>query len=318
MPADKRYGYVSRYGLLAFARRRAQGWGTLLCAITHEVIMLSTLALAFPEISPTLVEFGPFAIRWYSLAYIVGILSAWWYVGKLLPRTESLVGTPAMSKTNLDDVVVWAILGVILGGRLGYVLFYQPEYYFYNPTHIIRVWEGGMSFHGGFLGVLVATWLFCKKHGLTFFRVMDVFACATPIGLGLGRVANFINGELYGRPSDVAWAVEFPAGGYIARHPSQLYEAALEGLVLFAVMAYLAWRTRSLAMPRVMSGVFLIGYGLSRILVEFFREPDEQLGYLFGDWLTMGMLLSLPMVALGIWLIQLARKADSLPAGKAA
>lgn len=275
--------------------------------------MLSTLALAFPDISPTLVEFGPFAIRWYSLAYIVGILAAWWYVGKLLPRTQALVGTPAMSKKNLEDVVVWAILGVILGGRIGYVLFYQPEYYLQHPEHILRVWEGGMSFHGGFLGVLVATWLFCKRHSLTFFRVMDVFACATPIGLGLGRIANFINGELYGRPSDVPWAVEFPAGGFIARHPSQLYEAALEGAVLFAVMAYLAWRTRALALPRVMSGVFLIGYGLSRILVEFFREPDEQLGYLFGGWLTMGMLLSLPMVALGIWLIHLARKAGEYP-----
>lgn len=279
--------------------------------------MLSTLALAFPDISPTLVEFGPFAIRWYSLAYIVGIMAAWWYVGKLLPRTQALVGTPAMSKKNLEDVVVWAILGVILGGRIGYVLFYQPEYYLQHPEHILKVWEGGMSFHGGFLGVLVATWLFCKRHGLTFFRVMDVFACATPIGLGLGRIANFINGELYGRPSDVPWAVEFPAGGFIARHPSQLYEAALEGAVLFAVMAYLAWRTRALALPRVMSGVFLIGYGLSRILVEFFREPDEQLGYLFGGWLTMGMLLSLPMVVLGVWLIHLARKAGEYPKGAA-
>lgn len=279
--------------------------------------MLSTLALAFPDISPTLVEVGPVAIRWYSLAYIVGILAAWWYVAKLLPRTEALTGSPAMSRKQLEDVVVWAILGVVLGGRLGYVLFYQPQYYLHHPAEILSVWQGGMSFHGGFLGVVVATWWFCKRHGLRFFRVIDVFACATPIGLGLGRIANFINGELYGRPSDMPWAVEFPAGGYLARHPSQLYEAVLEGLVLFAMMAYLAWRTRSLALPRVMSGVFLIGYGLSRILVEFFREPDAQLGYLLGGWLTMGMVLSLPMVALGVWLIHLARKAGEYGRGAA-
>lgn len=277
--------------------------------------MYATLALAFPEIDPTLVEFGPLAVRWYSLAYIVGILAAWWYVGKLIPKTADLCGTQAMSKQNLEDVVVWAILGVILGGRLGYVLFYQPVYFLHNPAEILHVWQGGMSFHGGFLGVLISTWLFCKKHKLRFFRVMDLFACATPIGLGLGRVANFINGELFGRATDVPWAVKFPAGGYIPRHPSQLYEAALEGLVLFAVMAYLAWRTRSLALPRVMSGVFLIGYGASRILVEFFREPDEQLGYLFGGWLTMGMLLSLPMVLLGVWLIAMARKAGEYKGG---
>ena len=272
--------------------------------------MYSALALAFPDIDPVLVSFGPVAIRWYSLAYILGILGAWWYVGKLLPRTGQLAGSPALTEKALEDIVVWVILGVVLGGRLGYVLFYQPEYYLEHPGQILHVWEGGMSFHGGFLGVLVATWLFCKKHGFRIFRVMDVFACATPIGLFLGRCANFINGELYGRASDVPWAVIFPAGGMIARHPSQLYEAALEGLVLFMVMALLAWRTRILAMPRAMSGVFLLGYGLSRIIVEFFREPDEQLGFLFGGWLTMGMLLSLPMVALGMWLIALARKED--------
>lgn len=270
--------------------------------------MLSTLALAFPNVDPVLVSFGPLAIRWYSLAYILGILGGWWYVKKLLPRTEQLGGKPALDAKGLEDVVVWAILGVVLGGRLGYVLFYQPAYYMAHPSQILHVWEGGMSFHGGFLGVVIATVLFCKKRGFRFWRVIDVFACATPIGLFLGRCANFINGELFGRASDVAWAVMFPGGGYIPRHPSQLYEAALEGLVLFAVMAYLAWRTRTLAMPRAMSGVFLIGYGLSRIIVEFFRMPDEQLGYLFGGWLTMGMVLSVPMVLLGAVLIGLARR----------
>jgi len=270
--------------------------------------MLTTLALAFPSIDPVLVSVGPLAIRWYSLAYIVGILGGWWYVKMLLPRTQHLMGSPALDAKALEDVVVWAILGVVLGGRIGYVLFYQPAYYLDHPAQILQVWSGGMSFHGGFLGVVLATVLFCRKRGLRFWRVIDVFACATPIGLFLGRIANFINGELYGRAADVPWAVMFPDGGYIPRHPSQLYEALLEGAVLFAVMAFLAWRTRTLALPRAMSGVFLIGYGLSRIIVEFFRMPDAHLGYLFGDWLTMGMLLSLPMVLLGMVLIGVARR----------
>ena len=276
--------------------------------------MFSSLALAFPMVDPVIFSIGPFAVRLYSLAYMVGILGGWWYVAKLLPRTESLMGHPAMSKKGLEDIVTWAILGVVLGGRLGYVLFYQPGYYIHHPNEILHVWEGGMSFHGGFLGVVIATWLFCKKHKFRFFRVMDLLACATPIGLFLGRCANFINDELYGRATNVPWAVMFPSGGYVPRHPSQLYEAALEGIVLFGIMAYLAWRTRTLAMPRAMSGVFLIGYGMSRIIVEFFREPDEQLGFLFGNWLTMGMLLSLPMVALGIFLIGLARRGEVPPA----
>lgn len=265
------------------------------------------LALAFPDIDPVMLSIGPLAIRWYSMAYIAGILLGWWYVAKLLRRVEGICATPAMERPALDDIVAWVILGIIVGGRLGYVLFYQPEYYFSEPAAIIRLWDGGMSFHGGFLGVLGATWLFCCKHGLRFFRVMDLFACAAPIGLFFGRIANFINGELYGRATDVPWAIMFPHGGGIPRHPSQLYEAGLEGLLLFLIIAFLAWRTRSLAMPRTLSGVFLIGYGLSRILVECVREPDEQLGILTGG-LTMGQWLSVPMVLFGIALICLARK----------
>lgn len=279
--------------------------------------MLSLLALPFPEIDPVLLQLGPLVIRWYSLAYIVGILAGWWYVTKLTYRAESVSGSVAITPKSVEDIVVWIILGVVLGGRIGYVLFYQFGYYLENPSHIFRVWEGGMSFHGGFLGVLLATWLYCRKHGYRFFRAMDLFACATPIGLFLGRCANFINGELYGRATDVPWAVIFPHGGYIPRHPSQLYEAVLEGLVLFAVLSYLAWRTKALARPRLISGAFLIGYGLSRIIVEMVRQPDEQLGFLAGNFLTMGMLLSVPMVLLGIWLIHIARKAPALDEEKA-
>ncbi|MBM3617657.1 MAG: prolipoprotein diacylglyceryl transferase [Alphaproteobacteria bacterium] len=275
-------------------------------------MLLSTLALAFPQVDPVALQLGPLVIRWYSLAYIAGILGGWWYCTKLTYRAEAVSGSPALSPKAVEDIVVWIILGVVLGGRLGYVLFYQPAYYFENPSQILHVWQGGMSFHGGFLGVLVATWLYVKKHRYTFFRAMDMFACVTPIGLFFGRVANFVNGELYGRVTDVPWAVVFPHGGMLPRHPSQLYEAVLEGLVTLAVLGYLAYRTKALARPRLISGAFLICYGLSRTLVEMVREPDEQLGFLFGGFLTMGMLLSIPMVLLGIWLIYVAKKAPAL------
>lgn len=264
--------------------------------------------MQFPNIDPVAFSFGFMVVRWYSLAYIAGILLGWWYVGKLIRRTEQVTGSAAMSLKELEDVVSWAIGGVVLGGRLGYVLFYQPEFYLEHPEKILHVWEGGMSFHGGFLGVVLATLWFCKKRGLQFFRVIDMFACATPIGLFFGRLANFVNGELFGRATTVPWGIIFPHGGDLPRHPSQLYEAVLEGLLLFAVLALMAWRSRALAYPRMISGAFLIGYGLSRIIVEFFREPDVQLGFLFGGWLTMGMLLSVPMVLLGIYLIWLSRR----------
>lgn len=275
-------------------------------------MLASILLLPFPNIDPVLVSFGPFAIRWYSLAYIVGILGGWWYCTRLSRRAEAVSGSVAFPPKAVEDIVVWIICGVVLGGRLGYVLFYQPAFYWQHPAQIFHVWEGGMSFHGGFLGVLIATILYVRKHGYRFFRAMDMFACATPIGLFLGRCANFINGELFGRATDVPWAMVFPMGGNMPRHPSQLYEAALEGIVLFCVLAYLAWRTKALARPRLISGAFLIGYGLSRIIVETVREPDEQLGFLAANFLTMGMLLSVPMVLLGIWLVYIARKTPAL------
>jgi len=254
-------------------------------------------SLAFPVIDPVLVQFGPFTIRWYALSYIFGILLAWRYTRALAARGDSPL-TPAM----LDDFVTWAVLGIVLGGRIGYVLFYQPVFYTENPAEIFAVWRGGMSFHGGLIGIILAMALFARRRGLRFFHLTDAIATATPIGLFLGRLANFVNGELFGRPSNVPWAMVFPNGGPLPRHPSQLYEAALEGLLLFAVLATAAWRYRSLRRPGMESGLFLIGYALCRIAVEFFREPDTQLGFLIGG-ATMGQLLSLPMLAFGIALI---------------
>ena len=261
------------------------------------------MALPFPNIDPVLIEIGPIAIRWYSLAYMAGILLGWVLVKRLNESRKIL------SEKALEDIVVWAVMGVVLGGRIGYVLFYQLDYFLEHPAYIFRVWEGGMSFHGGFLGVLLAMYLFTRKYAPgAFMRVMDMCAVAAPIGLFFGRIANFINGELYGRVTDVPWAIIFPhSGDGMPRHPSQLYEAVLEGAVLFAVSMFLAFRTSSLDKTGTLSGVFLIGYGVSRLLVELVREPDVQLGTL-ALGLTMGQWLSIPMVLLGIWLIARAQK----------
>jgi phosphatidylglycerol:prolipoprotein diacylglycerol transferase len=259
-------------------------------------------AIPFPAIDPVLVQVGPFAIRWYALAYIVGLLIGWRYCLYLAGRPPRLV-----TRDQLDDFFLWATLGVVLGGRIGYVLFYQPGYFLEHPLDILFVWEGGMSFHGGLIGVILAMYLFARRRGIPFFALTDIVASATPIGLFFGRLANFVNGELFGRPTDVPWAMVFPNGGDQPRHPSQLYEAALEGVVLFLALFLLARFTRALERPGLLSGVFLIGYGLSRFLVEFFREPDAQLGYLLGGTVTMGQILSLPMIALGLFLVFRAR-----------
>jgi phosphatidylglycerol:prolipoprotein diacylglycerol transferase len=269
-------------------------------------------ALAFPNFDPVLFEIGPvfgigpFAIRWYALAYIVGLLLGWRYCLYLAARPPRLV-----SRLQLDDFLLWATLGVVLGGRLGYVLFYQPSHFLEQPLDILQVWQGGMSFHGGLIGVILAMYLFARSRGIPFFALTDIVACATPIGLFLGRLANFVNAELYGRPTDVPWAVMFPDPANpgqlgVPRHPSQLYEAALEGIVLFLVLFVLARFTRSLHKLGLLSGVFLIGYGLSRVFVELFREPDAHLGYFFGA-VTMGQILSLPMLALGLYMVLSAR-----------
>lgn len=258
-------------------------------------------AIPFPNIDPVALELGPIAIRWYSLAYIAGILIGWRYMLALNRRH------PVMTRLDLDEFITWATLGIILGGRFGYVLFYAPAYYLANPVEALFIWEGGMSFHGGLLGVIVAVAIFAYRRRLELLRFADLVACAAPIGLFFGRIANFINGELYGRVTDVPWAVVFPRGGPEPRHPSQLYEATLEGLVLFLLLLVLARRPAVRARPGVLAGVFFLGYGAARSFVELFREPDAFIGYLSAG-LTMGQLLSIPMMLAGLALIGAASR----------
>jgi phosphatidylglycerol---prolipoprotein diacylglyceryl transferase len=260
------------------------------------------MAIAFPAIDPIALELGPIVVRWYALAYVTGILGGWRYAAWL--NAERL---RTMGQEQLDDFVVWVTLGIILGGRFGYVLFYKPGYYLGEPLEALMLWRGGMSFHGGLLGVVAAIVLFSRRHKLDLYKVGDLVTAVVPIGLFFGRIANFINGELYGRAApDVAWAMVFPHGGPEPRHPSQLYQAGLEGLCLLALLFALTrsakWRNR----PGAIAGAFLAGYAVARIVGELFREPDAHLGYLWGP-LTMGMLLSLPMLAAGLWLIATAR-----------
>jgi phosphatidylglycerol---prolipoprotein diacylglyceryl transferase len=267
------------------------------------------LLLAFfvhPNFDPVAIRLGPFAVHWYALAYVVGILFAIWCI-KYLARQPRLWGAhaPTLNATQADDIFIYVLLGVILGGRLGYVLFYKPAYYLSNPLEIFKTWDGGMSFHGGFLGVVIACLIYGRKNGKTLDRLLDLGAITVPVGLGLGRITNFINAELWGRPTDAAVGVIFP-GETIARHASQLYEAALEGVLLFTIIWIAVQRFGALKHPGRASGLFALGYGLSRIAVEFFREPDGHIGY-FGGIFTMGMILSLPLVAVGIWLLLRSR-----------
>ncbi|MBP3124811.1 prolipoprotein diacylglyceryl transferase [Thalassospira sp. ER-Se-21-Dark] len=264
------------------------------------------MSLAFPAIDPIAISIGPIAIRWYALAYIAGLLLGWKYVVYYCTKTPNI-----MSKRDVDDLLFWATLGVILGGRLGYILFYNLDYYLDNPANILKVWQGGMAFHGGFMGVIVAIILFARKRNISILAVLDAAAVATPIGLFFGRIANFINGELYGRTTDVAWGFVFPNGGPEPRHPSQLYEAALEGLILFIVLFILSRKAFVRHRPGILGGTFVAGYGISRIIVEFFRQPDAQLGYLAGG-ITMGQVLSIPMVLAGIGCIVYALKSKPI------
>ena len=265
--------------------------------------------IPFPNIDPVLVTIGPLAIHWYGIGYIVGILFGWWYAKRLVTSPKLWpAGVLPMKPEDIDDFVVWAAIGVVLGGRTGYVLFYDLPRYIANPLDIFAVWQGGMSFHGGLLGVILAMILFSRSRGIRVWTLFDVVAAGVPVGLGLVRLANFINSELWGRVTDVPWAIEFPNGGPFPRHPSPLYEALLEGLVLFWLLRFLTHLRLKLALPGFVSGAFIAGYGCARIFVEFFREPDRQLGYLLGtNWLTMGMILSTPMVLLGIWAMATAR-----------
>lgn len=257
--------------------------------------------IAFPDISPIAFEIFSLAIRWYSLAYLAGFLLGWGYI---LNRINQLK-LESPTKRDIDDFLPLAVIGVILGGRLGYVLFYKPGYYFSNPLEILALWQGGMSFHGGVLGVIAVMFLFARLRGFSFWRLSDLIAAAVPIGLFFGRLANFANDELWGRASDVAWAVRFPSGGFIARHPSQLYEAFLEGIVLFVIL-YFTLKTFK-DRPGITASLFLIGYGTFRFIVEYFREPDPAYGLIAGLF-SMGQMLSLPMIVLGFVLLSYRAK----------
>jgi phosphatidylglycerol---prolipoprotein diacylglyceryl transferase len=253
--------------------------------------------LPFPAFDPIAISIGPFAIRWYALAYVVGILLAWWLARRIAAHQALWGGHSPISPTDVDDVIAWCALGIVLGGRLGYVLFYGLSYFADHPLEIFVLWRGGMSFHGGFLGTILALLLFARSRGIPMLSMLDIAAIVTPIGLFLGRIANFINGELWGRPTDVPWGVVFPHAGPEPRHPSQLYEAAMEGILLFTILM-IATRMGALRRPGMIGGLFVAGYGLARIAGEQFREPDAHIGFLAGG-LTMGMLLSLPMVLAG-------------------
>ena len=268
-------------------------------------------AIPFPAIDPVLVEVGPLVIRWYALAYIAGIVLGW-RLARRLCALRPVAATPE----QVDDFVTWVTLGIILGGRLGYVLFYRPGHYLQNPLEIFAVWQGGMSFHGGALGVILAIVLFARRHKLDMLALADRTTAVVPIGLFFGRVANFINGELWGRAADVPWAMVFPGAGPEPRHPSQLYQAGLEGLALFALLMALVWNPAIRARRGFVSGAFLAGYGAARFAGEFFRQPDAHLGFLFAG-ATMGQLLSVPMVLVGAWLMLRARPAPA-PAAEAA
>lgn len=292
--------------------------------------------IPFPPVTPEIFSIDvmgmTFALRWYALAYITGLLAGWWLIRQAL-RTPRLWTVPPLREDQLERLMTWVIVGVILGGRLGYVFFYQPAHYLANPLMILRVWEGGMSFHGGFLGVVVAGLLFCRIEKIPALTTGDLFASVAPIGLFLGRLANFVNAELWGRPTDLPWGVAFPGEAaqlcpgvltICARHPSQIYEALLEGVLLGSILLWAVWRGGWLAKPGKVMGLFIAGYGTARFLVEFVRQPDAQfvtegnplgLAWQIHGWgLTQGQALSLPMIAVGLWFFLKARPQKTLAA----
>lgn len=259
--------------------------------------------MPFPDFDPIVVHIGPFAIRWYALAYVAGILLGWRYAISLLKTARLWVFRgPAATTEQIDDLILWITLGIIVGGRMGHVLFYTPDLIWTDPPEILKVWNGGMSFHGGALGVLIAMILFARRNSLDLLRLADVVAAVVPIGLLFGRIANFINGELWGRPTTLPWGVVFPGAGPFPRHPSQLYEAALEGLVLFAVLRFATHGLKWLNRRGAVMGLFVAGYGIIRVSLETARAPDAYMPD-FPLGLTMGMILSWPMVIAGLLLI---------------
>jgi phosphatidylglycerol---prolipoprotein diacylglyceryl transferase len=271
---------------------------------------MPTLVLPFPAINPILVQWGPLAIRWYALAYIAGLVLGWWLIRRIVADERYWSGAKRPSPESIDDLLVYCAFGVIVGGRLGNVLFYDPRYYLAHPLDIFKVWEGGMAFHGGLIGAFVGMMLFARKHLAPALTVMDLCSLAAPIGLFFGRIANFIRPELWGRPTDVPWAVVFPGTDGLPRHPSQIYEALLEGALAFAVLLTAA-RMGGLKRPGMISGVFGVLYAAARVFSELFREPDPRVEDL-GGGLTMGMALSAPLVVMGIGLIaaSLSRKGN--------
>ena len=275
--------------------------------------------MQFPDFNPVWFSIGPLDIRWYAIAYVLGIVLGWWYAARIL-KTERLwaPGKPPISTVQLDDLILWITLGIILGGRFGYALFYQPHLYgdiftganLGERLALFRLWDGGMSFHGGVIGTSIGLILFARKHKLDWLRVHDYIACVVPFGLFFGRLANFVNGELWGKPADVPWAIVFERTVPFdvpepARHPSQLYEAGLEGLVLFAILWFAFWRTKARYQPGKLVGLFVLGYGVARFIVEFFREPDAQFRGTFieATGIHMGQWLCVPMIAGGLYLI---------------
>lgn len=256
--------------------------------------------LLYPRFDPIMISIGPLHFRWYGMMYVLGVISGW-----LLGRYRADKPWNKMTRKGLDDFVSWAVVGVVIGGRLGYVLFYNAQYYFAHPLEIFAVWQGGMSFHGGLIGVILSCWLFGRFHGMTLMEVTDFVAPLVPPGLFFGRIGNFINAELWGRHTQLPWGMPFPGAGGLPRHPSQLYEAGLEGLVLFAILWLYSAKPRPTGCT---SGLFLIGYGTFRFLVEFAREPDAHLGFIALHWMSMGQILCLPMLALGAYLMWRGKK----------
>ena len=256
--------------------------------------------LSFPNIDPIAFQIGPMIVRWYALAYIAGLLLGWRFCIILAKR-----GPIDVAPQKFEDLLVYVTAGIILGGRLGYVFFYSPSFFLQNPIEIFMIWRGGMSFHGGFLGVIVATFVFASRNNIHTLCLADILACVAPIGIFFGRLANFINSELYGRVTNATWGIIFPNGGPLPRHPSQLYEAFLEGLVLFIILITINYTTKARFFPGTLLGLFFLGYGIFRSFVELFREPDSHIGFIFNS-ITMGQILSVPMIFIGILFLYMA------------
>ena len=263
--------------------------------------------LSFPSISPVILSLGPLEIRWYSLAYIIGFLFSWIYIKKISLNKSLYHRKSSFNPKLVDDLVFYSVIGLILGARLGYIIFYNIEFYSHHPLNILYVWEGGLSFHGGLIGIIIAALYTSKAYKISFFELSDLICISAPVGIFLGRISNFINGELYGRPSSMLFGIIFPTADNQYRHPSQLYEAFLEGLLLFIILNLSIFFLKTLSKPGCVSGLFLFFYGLFRFIVEFSREPDIQVGYIY-SFLTMGMILSVPMIIAGTVIIAISSK----------